>query len=121
MPRLTFEYKVTIANVIQIAIILIGGIWAYATLVSVSTSATGDIAGLKPAVVSLQATDATFNTRLTVVESRAETTDKQITSLVSAIDKLIDQMNSDRVGSAQIKTDLNYLRDWVEDQKRQAR
>lgn len=121
MPRLQFEYKVTIANIIQIAIILIGGFWAYATLVSSSSSATGDIAFLKPAVVTLQQTDATFNTRLTVVESRAETTDKQINALLTSIDKLVDQMNADRVGTAQIRTDVGYLRDWVETLKREAR
>jgi hypothetical protein len=121
VPRLQFEYKVTVANVIQITLILVGGFWAYATIVSAQAQATTDLAKLKPDVVTLQQTDATFNTRLTVVESRAETTDKQINVLLGSIDKLVDQMNADRVSSAQIRTDVGYLRDWVESLKREAR
>ena len=41
MPRLTFEYKVTVANVIQIAILLLGGLGMWFTLVG-SVAKTSD-------------------------------------------------------------------------------
>lgn len=121
MPRLTFEYKITVANVIHIALIVVGGLWAYFTLIDDTSQASADLSVLRPAVDSLKETDATFNTRLTVVESRAETTDKRINDMVGSIDKLLGQITTDRTNTEEIARDVNYLRAWVESIKRDAK
>jgi hypothetical protein len=121
MPRLTFEYKITVANVIHIALIVVGGLWAYFTLIDDTSQASADLSVLRPAVDSLKETDATFNTRLTVVESRAETTNKRINDMVGSIDKLLGQITTDRTNTEEIARDVNYLRAWVESIKRDAK
>ena len=121
MPRLQFEYKVTVANLIQIALILLGGFGVYFTLANATANATKDIADLKPAVFDLQSTSATFNTRLTVVESRAETQAVKMTEMAKAIEQLTQAMNALTVTAATTKTDVGYVRDWIEEQKREAR
>lgn len=120
MPRLQFEYKVTVANVIQIVLLVVGGLWTYFTLVSAQAAASGDLAQLRPIVAGLQSDSATFNTRLTVVESRAETQSVNMDKLTSAVGALGTTVQSLAITSATTKTDVGYIRDYVEDQKRQA-
>lgn len=121
MPRFSFENKFTFGNVIQIALILIGGLGVYFTIANATANATKDIGELRPAVVSLQQTDATFNTRLTVVESRAETQAIKMQEMAKAIEALTASVQSLSVTAATTKTDVGYVRDWIEEQKREAR
>ncbi len=121
MPRFTFENKFTFGNVIQIGLLLLAAVGVYYGLVGRVDGTASVVAELKPTVIELQTTAATFNTRLTVVESRAETTDKRITELVEAVNKLVDQMSNDRTNTAEIARDVSYLRAWVESVKREAR
>ncbi len=120
MPRLTFEYKVTVANVIQIAILLLGGLGMWFTLVGSVAKTSDDLAVLKPAVAILQSDSATFNTRLTVVESRAETQAKAMDKLSNAVDGIGATVQSLNVTAATTKTDVGYIRDFIEEQKRVA-
>lgn len=119
MPRFSFENKFTLGNAIQVAILLLGGMWAYFTLVDDTAQATTDIGSLKPAVEALRDTDATFNTRLTVVESRAETQAKEMAEMSEAIDKLSASVQALTVTAATTKTDVGYVRDFIEDLRRQ--
>lgn len=121
MPRLQFEYKITVANIIQIALILFGGLWAYFTLVGGTASATKEIADLRPAVSELQSVSATFNTRLTVVESRAETQAVKMQEMAKAVEQLSSAVQALTVTTATTKTDVGYIRDWVETLKRESK
>jgi methyl-accepting chemotaxis protein len=119
MPRISFENKFTLGNAIQVAILLVGGLWAYFTLVDDTAQATNDIGSLKPAVEALRDTSATFNTRLTVVESRAETQAKELAEMAEAIDHLNSAVQALAVTAATTKTDVGYVRDFIEDLRRQ--
>jgi methyl-accepting chemotaxis protein len=119
MPRFSFENKFTLGNAIQVAILLVGGLWAYFTLVDDTAQATNDIGSLKPAVEALRDTSATFNTRLTVVESRAETQAKELAEMAEAIDHLNSAVQALAVTAATTKTDVGYVRDFIEDLRRQ--
>lgn len=121
MPRVSFEPKVTLSGIVQIVIMILGGAGVYFTLANATANATKDLDGLKPAVVSLQQNDATFNTRLTVVESRAETQAKEIAEMARAVEQLTATVQSLTVTAATTKTDVGYIRDWVEQIKREAR
>ncbi len=121
MPRFSLEYKFTIANVIQIAILVVGGIWLYASLVSSTAQTARDVALLQPIVAGLQNDNAAFNTRLTVVESRAETQAKAMDKLNDNVEQLSATVQSLAVTSATVKTDVGYIRAYVEDAKRQVR
>lgn len=114
-----FEAKFTVGNLIQVTLILVGGLGLYFTLANASANATKDIADLKPAVVDLQTTSATFNTRLTVVESRAETQATKMTEMARAIDQLTATVNSLSTTTEITKTDVGYIRRWVEQIKRE--
>lgn len=117
MPRFSFENKFTFGNLIQVAILIVGMIGGWYMMAGTVSGNSTAIAALQNAVKPIES----LNVRLTVIESRAAATDAQINTLVTSIDKLVDQMNADRVGTAQIKTDVGYLRDWVETLKREAR
>jgi methyl-accepting chemotaxis protein len=121
MPRVSFEAKFTLGNAIQVALIVFGGLWAYFTLVDDTAQATTDIGSLRPAVEALKETDATFNTRLTVVESRAETQALKMQEMAKAIEALSASVQALTVTTATTKTDVGYIRDWVESLKREAR
>lgn len=117
MPRVTFESKITFGNVIQIGMLLVSLIAGWFVLVGNVNANSTDIAVLQKSVEPL----GSLNVRLTVIESRAKTTDDQIGALVTAVDKLVDQMNSDRIDASEIRRDVGYLRDWVESIKREAK
>ena len=121
MPRWTFENKITTGNLLQIAALPLGIIGAWYVLVGNVAANTSDILGLQKAVLPIES----LNVRLTVVESRAETADKQLQAVVSSVDDLVSAINADRLTSgrndAEIRKDVGYLRDWVEEQKRNAR
>jgi methyl-accepting chemotaxis protein len=119
MPRFSFENKFTLGNAIQVAILLLGGMWAYFTLVDDTAQATTDIGSLKPAVEALRDTNATFNTRLTVVESRAETQAVKMQEMAKAIEQLSTAVNGLSVTTETTKTDVGYIRRWVETLKRE--
>lgn len=119
MPRFSFENKFTLGNAIQVGLIVFGGLWAYFTLVDDTAQATNDIVSLKPAVEALKDTDATFNTRLTVVESRAETQAIKMAEMAKAIESLTASVNALTVTAATTKTDVGYVRDFIEDLRRQ--
>jgi methyl-accepting chemotaxis protein len=121
MPRFSFENKFTLGNAIQVAILLLGGMWAYFTLVDDTAQATTDIGSLKPAVEALRDTNATFNTRLTVVESRAETQAVKMQEMAKAIEALTASVQSLSVTAATTKTDVGYVRDFIEELKRDSR
>jgi methyl-accepting chemotaxis protein len=121
MPRFSFENKFTFGNVVQIALILLGGLGVYFTLANATANATKDIGDLKPTVTQLQQTDATFNTRLTVVESRAESQAVRMLEMAKAIEQLNITVQSLSVTAATTKTDVGYIRDWVETIKREQR
>jgi hypothetical protein len=118
MPRL--DTKFTIANVIQIALIILGGAGMWFTIVGAVARNTDELAVLRPAVSALQTDNATFNTRLTVVESRAETQAKAMDKLSDAVDGIGINVQSLNVTAATTKTDVGYIRDFVESQKRSA-
>lgn len=120
MPRLQFEYKVTVANVIQIGLLLLGGIGMWFTLIGATTQNSKDIADLRPAVSTLQSDSASFNTRLTVVESRAETQAKAMDKLSDAVEGISSSVQALNVTTATTKTDVGYIRDFVEQEKRKA-
>ncbi len=117
MPRFTFENKFTFGNVIQIGLLLFAVVGAYFGIIGRVDGNTLSITALQKAVAPVES----LNVRLTVIESRAASTDQRIDKLVTSIDELVAEMNSDRISSAQIKTDVGYLRDWVESIKREAR
>lgn len=121
MPRWTFENIITTGNLLQIATLIFGIIAAWYVLVGNVAANTSDILGLQKAVLPIES----LNVRLTVVESRAETADKQLQAVVSSVDDLVSAINADRLTSgrndAEIRKDVGYLRDWVEEQKRNAR
>lgn len=117
MPRWTFENKITTGNLLQIVALLGGLVAAWYVLVGNVSANTADIVALQKAVAPVES----LNVRLTVVESRAETADKQLSAVITAVDSLVAAFNADRVSSAEIRKDVGYLRDWVEDQKRAAR
>lgn len=118
MPKWTFENKITTGNLLQIAALVLGIIGAWYVLVGNVAANTSDIVGLQKAVLPIES----LNVRLTVVESRAETADKQLQSVVSSIEDLISAINADRLTSgrndAEIRKDVGYLREWVSEQKR---
>lgn len=121
MPRWTFENKITTGNLLQIITLVAGGVAAYYVLVGAVSANTTDITALQKAVAPVES----LNVRLTVVESRAETADKQLQTVVDSVDSLVTAINNDRMVStrndAEIRKDVGYLREWVEDQKRAAR
>ena len=65
---------------------------------------------------------ANFDTRLTVVESREETQARETAKVVESIAALVEAINQDRLTStrndAEIRKDVGFLRDWVEEVKR---
>lgn len=117
MPGWTFENKITTGNLLQIASLAIGIIAAWYVLVGNVAANTTDIATLQKAILPLDS----INIRLTVVESRAETSDKRLTEVVNSVSDLVTAINQDRILSgrndAEIRKDVGYLRDWVEEQK----
>lgn len=121
MPKWTFENKITTGNLLQIATLLLGIIGAWYVLVGNVAANTSDILGLQKAVLPIES----LNVRLTVVESRAESADKQLQSVVESVSSLVNAINTDRNLStrndAEIRKDVGYLRDWVEEQKRAGR
>jgi methyl-accepting chemotaxis protein len=121
MPRFSFENKFTLGNAIQVSLIIFGGLWAYFTLVDDTAQATNDIGSLKPAVEALRDTSASFNTRLTVIESRAETQAVKMQEMAKAIEALTASVQSLAVTAATTKTDVGYIRDYIEEAKREAR
>ena len=121
MPRFSFENKFTLGNAIQVSLIIFGGLWAYFTLVDDTAQATNDIGHLRPVVESLRDSNATFNTRLTVVESRAETQALKMQEMAKAIEQLTATVQTLNITAATTKTDVGYIRDWVEAIKREAR
>ncbi len=118
MPGWTFENKITTGNLLQIASLAIGIIAAWYVLVGNVAANTTDILALQRAIAPLES----LNIRMTVAESRAESADKRTDSVVAAVDSLVGAINTDRLLStrndAEIRKDVSYLRDWVEDQKR---
>lgn len=121
MPRVSFEPKITLSGVIQIVLFLLGGSGLYFTVANATANATKDISELRPSVVELQNTSATFNTRLTVVESRAETQALKMAEMARAIEALTSSVNALTVTAATTKTDVGYIRSYIEDQKRETR
>lgn len=117
MPRFSFENKFTFGNLLQVAVLIIGMIGGWYMLAGSVSANTTAIVGLQNAVKPIES----LNVRLTVIESRAAATDEQIRILLGSIDKLVEQMSADRVSSERIRTDVGYLRDWVEALKREAR
>jgi methyl-accepting chemotaxis protein len=121
MPRVSFEPKITLSGVIQIVLFLLGGSGLYFTVANATANATNDISELRPSVVELQNTSATFNTRLTVVESRAETQALKMQEMAKAIEALTASVQSLSVTAATTKTDVGYVRDFIEELKRDSR
>jgi methyl-accepting chemotaxis protein len=119
MPRFSFENKFTLGNAIQVSLIVFGGLWAYFTLVDDTAQATNDIGSLRPVVESLRDTNATFNTRLTVVESRAESQAVKMAEMAKAIEQLTVTVNTLSTTTEITKTDVGYIRRWVEALKRE--
>lgn len=117
MPRFSFENKFTFGNLIQVGILVVGMVGGWYMMAGTVSGNSTAIAALQSAVKPIE----TLNVRLTVLESRAAVTDQQINTLLTSIQELVKEMNADRVSSAQIKTDVGYLRDWVESIKREAR
>lgn len=117
MPGWTFENKITTGNLLQIASLAVGIVAAWYVLVGNVAANTTDIATLQKAILPLDS----INIRLTVVESRAETSDKRLTEVVNSVSDLVTAINQDRILSgrndAEIRKDVGYLRDWVEEQK----
>jgi len=120
MPKIAFSNTFTVGNVIQIVLIVLGGLGMWFTLVAAVAKNNDAIAVLQPAVSSLQTDSATFNTRLTVVESRAETQSKALDKLSESVDQISNSVQSLNVTTATTKTDVGYIRDYVEEQKRVA-
>lgn len=120
MPRLTFEYKITVANLIQIAILVVGGFWMYATLVNSVSRATDQLGQISPRVNTLESVAATFNTRLTVVESRAETQAVAMEKMSDVLERMGSTVNGLSITAATTKTDVGYIRDYIESVKRSA-
>jgi methyl-accepting chemotaxis protein len=121
MPRVSFDPKITFGNVLTMLgmALLAASIW-YGLAGRVDS--TGAIVGkLEPVVNDLQSVSATFNTRLTVVESRAETQALKMTEMTNALETLNGAVQSLSVTSATTKTDVGYIRDWVEQLKREAK
>lgn len=121
MPRVSFEPKITFGNILtMIGMALVAASIWYGLVGRVD--ATGvQVGKLEPAVVELQTSSATFNTRLTVVESRAETQALKMAEMARAIESLTASVNALTVTAATTKTDVGYIRDFIEQQKREAR
>jgi hypothetical protein len=118
MPRFTFEYKFTVANVITIVLLVLGLVGMWYTVVGALAKNTDDLTVLKPVVTSLQQDNAIFNTRLSVQESRAETQAKAMDRLTDVVTDLSSSVDGLAITSATVKTDVGYIRDFVEAQKR---
>lgn len=76
MPKFTFENKFTLGNAIQIAVIVIGGIWAYATLSAEVAAQSKAQTEFKAQVASLDSSVDDILRRLPVVE-RNQVTGKE--------------------------------------------
>lgn len=77
---------------------------------------------LNDRLTMMEKVSANFDTRLTVVESREETQAQETAKLVASMANLVEAINQDRLTStrndAEIRKDVGFLRDWVEDLKR---
>lgn len=121
MPRFTFENKFTFGNIIQIGLLLLAAIGVYYGLIGRVDATALVVSDLKPSVIELQTSAASFNTRLTVVESRAETQAVRMQEMAQAIEQLSTAVQGLTVTAATTKTDVGYIRDFIEEQKREAR
>lgn len=80
MPRWTFENKVTLGNLIQILVVVVGLVWGYASL-------AGSVATSADAVKAIPSIDS----RLTKVEINQINNTLARSEQTVKIDKLIDQ------------------------------
>lgn len=97
MPRLQFENKITLSGLIQIGLLVVAIVGGYFTMVNKIDSAATEIVGLKEA-------DATI--RKEAAELRVQVSDDRLTT---------------RETLAELKTDVGYIRRYVEEERRGAR
>lgn len=123
-----FEPKITVGNLIQLAVILVGGMWTYFTLTadvgmtkSTQAEALKQIAINGMAITTLRDSDAIFNTRMTIVERRADGMAIDIGKMADVVHDISTTTQSLVVTSATTKTDVGYIRDWVEELRRKER
>jgi hypothetical protein len=120
MPRFAFENKITMGGLIQIIVMISGIAWTWSNLVGATSANTTDILRMQEAIKPIES----LNIRLTVVESGAETADKRQSEIITSLGDLIAAINNDRINAsrtdAEIRRDVGYLRDWVEEQKRKS-
>lgn len=120
MPRFAFENKITMGNIIQIIMIVVSMVGGGYYIVGTTSANTSGILRLQEAIKPIES----LNIRLTVVESRAETADKRQSEIITSLGDLITAINNDRINAsrtdAEIRRDVGYLRDWVEEQKRKS-
>lgn len=118
-----FEPKITVGNLIQLAVIMGGGVWVYFTLITdvagskkAAGEATAAIAVNSADIRSLQNADAVFNTRISIVESRAETAATEMDRLAAGVQALSNDLQQVKIDTAVTKRDAAFTRDWIEKQ-----
>jgi hypothetical protein len=125
-PRLSFEYKITFGNLVQIGVVIGGLVTGYYALVgnvnaqSDALSALGKQVGLQSADIDAlkQARNAN-DTRMAVNESRAEAQATNIVKLADTVDQINSVVQGLAISTATTKTDVGYIRDYIEEAKRQ--
>ncbi len=125
MPRWTFESKITLGNVITVVLALIPAIYAYAVMAK-SVSDTTELVEAMSSRISVNETlGNALDKRTTVLEDsivRGRQDRLEFQERTEALlEKLAEQMTSDRIVSAQVKTDVSYLRSFIEELKRERR
>ncbi len=121
MPRFELKYEFTLSGLINIIVVVVGGTFLYATLVSAQAKDAQEISVLKPQVASLEDVSASFNTRLTVVESRAETSDLNYEKLSAVVVQMADKLQVVAEDARGANKGVEYIRDWVKDIKEAAK
>lgn len=121
MPKIEIKYEFTISGIIQIVLIVVGGTFAYATLVNAQAQGAIEIGELKPDVMELQQTSATLNTRLTVVESRAETQAVEQRKLTEVVELMAEKLQAVGKDASDTSKDVQYIREWVRDLRQAAK
>lgn len=117
MPKIEIKYEFTILGIIQIILLVVGGTFAYATLINGQANGAAEIGLLKPAVGSLEQVSATLNTRLTVVESRAETQAVEQRKLAEVVELMAEKLQAVGKDASDTSKDVQYIREWVRDLK----
>ncbi len=121
MPRIELKYEFTLSGLINIIVVVVGGTFVYATLVNAQAKDAQEISVLKPQVSSLEQVSASFNTRLTVVESRAETQALQIGKLSDTVAMMAEKLQTVAEDARGANKGVEYIRDWVKDLKQAAK